>query len=62
MTTWAVIGVALTLVLSIWKYYSSKNHELKKRIDDARELVEQGINENNPSKVTAGFDRLRSDS
>lgn len=49
------LGSIASLGLAIWKYYYSPKARQKK---EAEKLFEQGINEHDKSKITAGFNRL----
>jgi len=53
-----VIGSILIIVIGLWKYFTSKARVKQKRKEAAANEIKQGMDENDPSKITGGFDNL----
>ena len=53
-----IIGSVLAIIIGWWKYTKGKEAEKQKRKDDAAKEIKQGMDENDPSKITGGFDNL----
>ena len=53
-----IIGSVLAIIIGWWKYTKGKETEKQKRKDDAAKEIKQGMDENDPSKITGGFDNL----
>ena len=53
-----VIGSLLAIIIGLWKFFTSRARAEQKRKEDAANEIKQGINENDPSKITGGFDSL----
>jgi hypothetical protein len=54
----AVLGAALTLIIGVFKYFTDKEREVKEEKRKANELLEEGINEKDTSKITAAIARI----
>jgi len=62
MQTWlAVIGSLFAMIIGLWKFFGRKAKEKRERIEKANNLFEEGINERDPSKITASNSRLNND-
>ena len=55
---WAGIVVAMKLVFAILSFFSEKNSARRKRKAHAIKQVIQGIEDEDPSIITSGFDNL----
>jgi hypothetical protein len=53
-----ILGSLLTIAIGLWKYFMGKARAEQKRKEDAANEIKQGIDENDPSKITGGFDNL----
>lgn len=59
MTLWlTVIAGVISMIVGIWKYSGRKARERRERIEKAKALFKEGISEEDPSKITAGLDRI----
>jgi hypothetical protein len=58
-TILSIILAILTCAIGIWKYVRGKERKREERIEDAKKLIEQGIEDADISTVSRGFDRLR---
>lgn len=58
-TILAIIASAFTLAIGLFKYFASKDKEMKEKIAKAEKAIEDGINGKDPSSITRGFDRIR---
>lgn len=54
----AIIGSILAIVIGLWKYFTGKAQAKQKQKEDAANEIKQGIDENDPSKITGGMDNL----
>jgi uncharacterized YccA/Bax inhibitor family protein len=59
-TILTLIGTILSCVIGLWKYFGRKASETRANVTSAQSMVQEGLNENDISKITAGFARLRS--
>ena len=57
-TFWATVGTIITCFIGVIKFFADKNAEVNKRISAVAKEIEDGIHENDTSKITAGFSRL----
>jgi hypothetical protein len=57
-TILGIISSLLLIVIGLWKYLSGKERAKQKRKEDASNEIKQGVDENDPSKITGGFDNL----
>jgi hypothetical protein len=55
---WAGIVVAMKLVFAILSFFMEKNSEKKKRKRAGIDKVLKGIEDEDPSSITAGFDNI----
>lgn len=55
---WEGIVVAIKLVFAILSFFFEKNAEKKKRKSAAVKKILKGIDDEDPSAITAGFDNL----
>jgi hypothetical protein len=55
---WAVIGSLLTIVIGLWKYFTSKEAAKQRRKEDGYKLAKEGMAENDISKIVAGTDDI----
>ena len=53
-----IIGSLLLITIGLWKYFTSKARVRQKRKEDAANEIKQGMDENDASKITGGFDNL----
>ena len=53
-----IIGSILLITIGLWKYFTGKARAKKKRQEDAANEIKQGMDENDPSKITGGLDNL----
>jgi hypothetical protein len=53
-----VIGSLLACIIGLWKYFGRKASERRDRIVAAQTTFNEGIQERDPSKITAGFTDL----
>ena len=53
-----IITSVLLIVIGYWKYTKGKEAQKQRRKDDAAKEIKQGMDENDPSKITGGFDNL----
>jgi hypothetical protein len=58
-TILSIILAILTCAIGIWKYMRGKERKHEERIEDAKKLIEQGIEDADISAINRGFDRLR---
>lgn len=56
---WAGIVVAMKLVFAILSFFTEKNSAKKKRKRHALKQVLKGIEDEDPSVITSGFDNMR---
>lgn len=54
-----VIGSALAIIIAIIKFFTSKANNEQQRKENAARKIEEGIANNDPSAITAGFGELR---
>jgi hypothetical protein len=54
----SALGSLFLMIIGLWKFFARKNRERRKNAEDAQKLVQEGTDENNPSKVVAGFNRI----
>lgn len=60
MLAWlTVIGSLLACVIGLWKFFGRKAEERRQVIQAAKKQIEEGIEEHDNSKISAGFDRIR---
>jgi hypothetical protein len=57
-TILAIIASVLTIAIGLWRYFTGKEKEKQKKKQEAANDIKQGVEENDPSKITGGFDRL----
>lgn len=55
-----VLGI-IAVISGLWKYFGRKSKEKRERIDAAKKISDEGRTERDPSKVTAGFNRINRD-
>jgi type II secretory pathway pseudopilin PulG len=53
-----IISSLLAIVIGLWKYFTGKARKKQKRKEDAANEIKQGMDENDPSKITGGLDNL----
>jgi hypothetical protein len=58
-TILSIILAILTCAIGIWKYVRGKERKREERIEDAKKLIEQGIEDADISVISRGIDRLR---
>jgi hypothetical protein len=58
-TILSIILAILTCAIGIWKHVRGKERKREERIEDAKKLIEQGIEDADISAVSRGIDRLR---
>jgi hypothetical protein len=57
----SVLGILsgiIACIIGVWKYFGRKARETRERITAAEKLGKDGVDEKDPSKITAGFDRI----
>ena len=58
---WAAIGSLLLIVIGVWKFFRGKGRAKKDRLDAAGKINKEGMDERDPSKITASNDRINND-
>jgi type II secretory pathway pseudopilin PulG len=53
-----IISSLLAIVIGLWKYFTGKARKKQKRRVEAKNEIKQGMDENDPSKITSGLDNL----
>jgi hypothetical protein len=53
-----IISSLLAIAIGLWNYFTGKAREKQKRKEDASNEIKQGMDENDPSKITGGMDNL----
>ena len=53
-----IVASILAIAIGLWKYFTGKESEKQKRKEDASNEIKQGMDENDPSKITSGMDNL----
>ena len=56
------LGALLALALGVWNFFKRKNRDKRKRADESQKQFEKGMKDEDPSKITSSFDRIRRDS
>ena len=56
------LGALLALALGAWNFFKRKGRERRKRADTAKKQFQEGMKDEDPSKITSSFDRIRRDS
>lgn len=59
MNILAVIGLICSMVIGLWKFFGRKATERRQDVLDGQKLFQEGVTERDPSKITAGFNRVR---
>ena len=59
MNILAIVGMVLTCAIGIWKFVGRLKSQERKQAQKAKEILDEGIKNNDPSSITAGFDRMR---
>lgn len=54
----AIISSIFAIIIGLWRFFSGKERIRKKLREEASKDIKQGVSENDPSKITGGFDRL----
>lgn len=57
-----LLAGVLAVIVGVWKLFGRKNREKRKRAEEGQKLFEEGAKEDDPSKITAGFSRIKRDS
>jgi hypothetical protein len=52
------IVIALKIIWAVIAFFGEKNAERKKKRKDALKEIFDGVDEKDPTRITAGFDRL----
>jgi len=55
----AAIGALLSLALGIWRWVKRMKREERRIADECKKELDEGIKNNDPSRITAAFDRMR---
>lgn len=58
MTVLGVIGAVLSCIIGVWKLFGRKARERRERVDAADAQFKEGMQERDPSKITASNSRL----
>ena len=53
------IGGLISLLVGIWKWVKRMKREERRIADEAKAQLDEGIKNNDPSAITAAFDRMR---
>lgn len=53
-----IIISVLSIAIGLWKHFTSKAREKQKRKDEAGNEIKQGMDKDDPSAITGGFDAL----
>lgn len=59
MSIIAIIGMSLTIIVSLIQFLARRGDDVRKRKEEAKTLIEEGLNENDIAKITSGFSRLK---
>ena len=55
----AAIGTLLSLIFAVWRWVKRMKREERRIADEAKAQLDEGIRTNDPSLITAAFDRVR---
>ena len=60
MGAWlAVIGSFLAIVAGVFVFFARRNSDRRKRLEEAKNMLNKGIEDGDTSAITAGFNRKR---
>ena len=62
MNVWAVIGSICAMIIGLWKMIGRKARQRRANLDQAKKLYNEGVEENDVSKITAGLTRIKRNS
>ena len=54
-----IISGILACVIGVWRLFTRKAKERRKRIDEAEKIIHEGIDSGDVSRINAGINRLR---
>jgi len=59
MNVITIVGLILSCAIGIWKFVGRLKSNQRKRAKEAKEMMDEGIKNNDPSGITSAFDRVR---
>lgn len=58
---WAALGGLFAIIVGLWKFFGGKRRAKRARINAADKMFAEGMEERDPSKITASNARLNND-
>ena len=59
MTWLTVVGLVLSCVIGVWRFFKRIKSERRKVADEAKKQLKEGLDNSDTSRITSSFDRMR---